>query len=64
MKNPCRGCTDKRSFLVGEERPDGRCDTYYCCSKFIDWQVWLVYEKEADPQEERGLDYHIDDREV
>ena len=62
MKNPCRDCSEK-SIFIGEER----CRIYYCCSDYIEWQVevaWKVeHEREADPQEERGLDYMIDDRE-
>ena len=54
---PCRDC---------ELSKDGfqRCATYYCCSRYIEWQVDVELMQEDDPQEERGLDYMIDDREV
>ena len=54
---PCRDC---------ELSDDGgRCKTFYCCSDYIEWRVEVNYVQGADdPQEERGLDYFIDDREV
>ena len=65
---PCGYCKDRPSYSVDEDHLDGRCDTFYCCSKYIDWELDTKYrvehERHADPQEERGLDYMIDDREV
>ena len=54
---PCKGCDDS---------PDdyGRCATSYVCSKYIEWQVDVAWRQEDDPQEERKMDYHIDDREA
>ena len=54
---PCRDC---------ELSDDGgRCKTFHKCSDYIEWRVEVNYVQGADdPQEERGLDYHIDDREV
>ena len=57
---PCRDCIDSR------DNPDGygRCKTFYCCTKYIDWQEEVKLMQEDDPRVERGVDYHIDDREV
>ena len=54
---PCRDC---------EQSKDGfqRCPIYYCCSDYIQWQVDQAWKQEDDPQEERKMDYQIDDREV
>ena len=54
---PCKDC--EHSINIS-----GRCWTYYVCTKYIDWEEGVELMQEADPQEERGLDYHIDDREV
>ena len=53
---PCKDCEHS---MTG-----GRCATSYVCSKYIEWQVDVAWRQEDDPQEERGLDYQIDDREV
>ena len=58
--NPCRDCDDSNN--------GDKCRTHEFCTKLIEWQVemaWRVdHERHADPQEERGMVYHIDDREV
>ena len=61
---PCRDCSIRELYELDEE-DGGGCATSYCCSDYIEWQVEVNYVQGADdPQEERGLDYHIDDREV
>ena len=53
---PCEDC---------EQSPgNGRkCDTYFCCSRYIEWQVERMYdEREADPQETRTL--HVSNTET
>ena len=53
---PCEECEDS----------PGNGDTCTAgCLEVIRWYAWRMrHEAEADPQEERGLDYMIDDREV
>ena len=53
---PCENCEDSIN--------GGRCALHFCCSDYIEWQVDVAWRQEDDPQEERGLDYMIDDREV
>ena len=54
---PCKGC---------EDSPDGygRCLTFEFCWRHIDWQEEVKLMQEADPQDERGMRYMIDDREI
>ena len=54
---PCEDCIEVQGAY-------GRCQTYYCCSKYIEWQVEVALMQEDDPREEREMDYMIDDREV
>ena len=53
---PCEDCIEVQGAY-------GRCATFYVCTKYIDWEEEVKLMQEADPQEERGLDYFIDDRE-
>ena len=60
---PCRDCEEILGLDID------RCLTYYCCSKYIEWQVdaaWRVeHERHADPQERRSSPVRCnDDREV
>ena len=57
---PCENCEE----IVIMELDGGRCVTHFLCHRYIDWEEEVKLRQEDDPQEEREMDYMIDDREV